>query len=135
MKSILPLLAATALVASPSVAQTTSPRPVNAGTSGTATSNGGTLGVGGTADASTQDGGTSTTAGSAKFNQNVAHGREIATATDGGTTTRSSTKEMAHKNGMAKSMSMTHTPGEKPVKQMTTTRDGTPATSSTGTPK
>lgn len=90
---------------------------VSASTSGTATGTPDSVEAGGTSDAQAANGGTASTSGSARFNDNMANQRSVATARDADERARSMTHSHASRNGadVSHSTSIYKQQGEKPV--------------------
>jgi len=134
-RSIGLFLAATCLAtASAASAQTTagsqSSTPttgnVSAGTYGSGTTDANSVGVSGGGNASAADGGTATTDSRAKFNENMARQRSVATARDDDERARSMTNTHVRKDGQVRSRSMSiyKERGEKPVIDRQTSTSG-----------
>jgi len=134
-RSIRLFLAATCLAtASAASAQTTtgsqSSTPttgdVSAGTYGSGTTDANSVGVSGGGNASAADGGTATTDSRAKFNENMARQRSVATARDDDERARSMTNTHVRKDGQVRSRSMSiyKERGEKPVIDRQTSTSG-----------
>ncbi|WP_022681871.1 hypothetical protein [Sphingobium bisphenolivorans] len=127
MKRISTILIAGALVAGAgsASAQTTagsqSSTPttgnVSAGTYGSGTTDANSVGVSGGGTATAADGGTATTDSRAKFNENMARQRSVATARNDDERARSMTNTHVRKDGQVRSRSMSiyKEKGEKPV--------------------
>lgn len=123
---LMPSIAAATLILSGAAhaqqtAQSASSTPttgdVSAATSGSGTSTPDSVQVEGTADAAAGDGGTASTDSTAKFNNNMARQRSVATARDDDERARSRTSTHVRKDGdvRSKSMSIYKERGEKPV--------------------
>lgn len=123
---LLPALAAATLVMSGAgyaqqTAQSSSSTPttgdVSASTRGGGTSTPDSVNVTGGADAAATNGGAVTTDSRAKFNDNNAHQRSVATARDDDERARSMTNTHVRKDGQVRSRSMSiyKERGEKPV--------------------
>jgi Spy/CpxP family protein refolding chaperone len=134
-RSIRLFLAATCLAtASAASAQTTtgsqSSTPttgdVSAGTYGSGTTDANSVGVSGGGNATAADGGTATTDSRAKFNENMARQRSVATARDDDERARSMTNTHVRKDGQVRSRSMSiyKERGEKPVIDRQTSTSG-----------
>jgi hypothetical protein len=126
MKKLYPSIAAAALILSGAAtaqqtAQSSSSTPstgdVYASTRGSGTSTPDSVQVDGGAAAGAADGGTVTTDSSARFNNNMARQRSIATARDADERARSRTNTHVRKDGQVRSRSMSiyKQRGEKPV--------------------
>jgi hypothetical protein len=115
------LLIAAAPVAAQNSAGSSAATPntgdVSASTWGSGTSTPDSVGVSGGGDATAANGGTATSDSTAKFNDNVARQRSVATARDEDERARSRTMTMAKKDGdvRSRSMSIYKQRGEKPV--------------------
>lgn len=118
--AVVALLAAGPALAQQSV-QSSSSTPttgdVSAGTYGSGTSTPDSVGVSGGGDAAAADGGTASTESRARFNENNAHQRSVATARDEDERARSMTNTHVRKDGQVRSRSMSiyKEKGEKPV--------------------
>ena len=136
---ILPLLVPALLMAGAAEAQTHSSSAgtatpttgdVTAGTTSSGMSGPGTVGVAGTADAAAANGGTATTSGTARFNtqNDSAHQRSLATASDADERARSRAMTNVTPNGTVRSNSMTiyKQRGQKPVITRDRTVNGEP---------
>lgn len=90
---------------------------VSASTYGSGTTDANSVGVSGGGAATAADGGTATTDSRAKFNENMARQRSVATARDDDERARSMTNTHVRKDGevRSRSMSIYKERGEKPV--------------------
>ena len=99
---------------------------VSAGTYGAGATDANSVGVSGGGTATAADGGTATTDSRAKFNENMARQRSVATARDDDERARSMTNTHVRKDGQVRSRSMSiyKERGEKPVidRQTTTSK-------------
>jgi hypothetical protein len=138
MKTLI-LTTALALGVTPALAQQTAPQPtkggsqsstpttgdVSASTYGSGTSTPDSVAVSGGGTANAGNGGTASTDSTARFNENTARQRSVATARDDDERARSRTTTRVQRDGdvRSKSMSIYKQRGEKPVidRQSTTT--------------
>ena len=139
------LVAASAIaLAVPAAAQTVSGgtsgsvsgQDVSAGTCGYGSTDGSGTKVGGCADATATNGGSTNTSTRARANERRAMQNSVARATDDDERARSRTHTMV-KNGQvvrSRTMSMYHMKGEKPVREVVTSKS-TPQTSRSTKPK
>ncbi|WP_176596208.1 MULTISPECIES: hypothetical protein [Sphingobium] len=99
---------------------------VSAGTYGSGSTDANSVGVSGGGTATAADGGTATTDSRAKFNDNMARQRSVATARDDDERARSMTNTHVRKDGevRSRSMSIYKERGEKPVIDRQTSTSG-----------
>ncbi|WP_125445795.1 MULTISPECIES: hypothetical protein [Sphingobium] len=109
-----------------SQSSTPSTGDVSAGTYGSGSTDPNSVGVSGGGNATAADGGTATTDSRAKFNDNMARQRSVATARDEDERARSMTNTHVRKDGQVRSRSMSiyKEKGEKPIIDRQTTTSG-----------
>jgi hypothetical protein len=118
--------AASAQTTAGSQSSTPTTGDVSAGTYGSGTTDANSVGVSGGGNATAADGGTATTDSRAKFNENMARQRSVATARDDDERARSMTNTHVRKDGQVRSRSMSiyKERGEKPVIDRQTSTSG-----------